>query len=592
MAVTRAKQTRRRGVALVGGMLVLLMILTILLLGALANGGTNDEAGGVAGHSDNVMWSGRRRAYALAAQSLSESGVRLLLEWLNNGSAINSVLQAGPPSLAGSPFYGATQVGNYDEITTSFGGSTGKIRVRLYPYSKNATNNRRLFVAESIGEYMGISQVIRTVITEKTFARYAMFCDTCPVNWWVQENTFFNGPVHINGSNSTGTGVDSAAAMNILWKAASTQKIFAFNGSDSFTTSMSSSQLKWNKETAGTLSTPSGGQWANIIGTGAAPQASKPRVKMPSQSGKQYTAALAGTGEPATIGVKIPASGGQTTGGIFIKGDVTNMNLTASGPNNTVQTITIRQLDGATEVRTTVTINPNTNTTTIQRDTRPSAGGAWAIGSATSVNGTTNGVIYGSGDIDGLNGTIANNVMSGVDVVKTNDLSIVTDATKSMKINGGLVYANLVSDATDPTNPKSNASAATNTSGTLGLVSRRVTVREFGEGGSTPLTDMSLHATVFAYDTFDAANPRNTTDPVTGIVTPGRATGNFKLLGGYIAKNNGTFGQVDANSNLLAGFRMNRNYDQRAADNPPPFFPSEENSFQVTSFQRVGTPIQ
>mgnify|MGYP001549604550 FL=1 len=94
-----------------------------------------------------------------------------------------------------------------------------------------------------------------------------------------------------------------------------------------------------------------------------------------------------------------------------------------------------------------------------------------------------------------------------------------------------------------------------------------------------------------AYDTFDAENPRATTD-ANGNTVAGRAAGNFKLLGGYIAKNNGTFGQVDANSNLLAGFRVNRNYDQRAADNPPPFFPSEENSFQVTSFQRVGSTLQ
>jgi hypothetical protein len=207
------------------------------------------------------------------------------------------------------------------------------------------------------------------------------------------------------------------------------------------------------------------------------------------------------------------------------------------------------------------------------------------------VNGTTNGVIYSTGNINGLSGVVANNVMSGVDVTNSNDLNIVTDSAMAMQLDGGIVYANLAGDVSDPNNPKSTASAANVTSGTLGLVSRTVQVKQFTPAGA-PLTDMSVHATVMAYDTFEAINPRNVTDPVTGVVTPGRAAGNFKLLGGYIAKNNGTFGQVDSNSNLLAGFRMNRNYDERAANNPPPFFPSEENSFQVTSFQRVGATLQ
>jgi hypothetical protein len=573
--------------AMAGMMMVLMMVLTITLLGSIAHLGSS----GLVGHSDNVLRSGRQRANALVAQSLAESGIRLTVEWLNNGNAISNSLVAGPPNATGTSFYGANQVNAWDKLCLNIGGATGTMSMRLYPYTKNATNNRRIFVAEAIGEYLGVKQVVRTVITEKTFARYAFFSDTCPVNWWVQENTFFNGPVHVNGSNSTGTGVDSAAALNILWKSASTQKIFGFNGSDSFTTSLNSSQIKWNKDAAGTLTTPTGGQWSNIMGTGSAPATGKPRIKMPTQSGKQYVAALAGTGEPSTAtGVKIPTSDGQTTGGIFIKGPVDRIKLSASGTNNTVQGMEIYQTEGTTQTRTIVTINPNTNTTTIQKDTK-SGTAPWVTGAAISMNGTTNGVVYSTGDINSLSGVVANNVMSGTEMVKSNDMTIVTDAAKSMKIDGGVVYANLASNLSDPNNPRSDASAATTESGTLGLVSRNIQIKEFTPTGA-PLTDVSVHATVMAYDTFDAANPRNVTDPVTGVVTPGRAPGNFKLLGGYIAKNNGTFGQVGSDSTLLAGFRVNRNYDQRAADNPPPFFPSEENSFQVTSFQRVGAPLQ
>ena len=566
--------------ALVSTMLVLMMVLTITLLGTVSS--SVNRGGGVAGNADNVAFSARRRANTFVAQSLAESGTRLLVEWLNAGKAINKVMTAGPPSGCGSSFYGATQNGSYDVIALPLGdGSSGNIKVRLYPYAQNATNSRQLFVAEVVGEYMGVSQIDRAVITEKTFARYAMFSDSCPANWWVQDNTKFNGPVHINGINAAGTAVDSTAALSILWKSASTQKIFGYNGADSFTTSMSSSQLKWNKDAAGTLSTPSGAQWNNIMATGAAPVAGKPIVKMPTSSTKQYAAALAGTTEPSTDGVVVPSSSGDAIGGVFIKGDVDRIKLLASGTGSATQVMEITQTNTTTgiQTKTTVTIDPGGDTTTVRSDTKPLASSTWTVGTTSTLSGATNGVIYCTGNINGLSGVVANNTMSGTTVTATNNLSIVTDSAKSIGIDGGIVCADLVSSTTDPDNPKSTASAATTTSGAIGLVSQNIQIKE-KTPSNVNLTDVSVHATCMAYNSFFAENPTT------------RATGNFNLLGGYIVKNNGTFGQVAADSTLIAGLRATRNYDSRAANNPPPFFPSEANAFQLTSFQRVGAPLQ
>ena len=581
MKTTSKTRTRwqARGMALVSTMLVLMMVLTVTLLGTIS---PSIGHGGIAGNADNVAFTSRRRAYTFVAQSLAESGVCLTVEWLNAGKAINKLMDAGPPSDCGSTFYGSTVVSDYDVLSVPMGdGSSGTIKVRLYPYTQNATNSRRLYVAEIVGGYMGTSQIVRVVITEKTFARYAMFSDTCPANWWVQDNTRFNGPVHINGMNAAGTAVDSAALLNILWKSASTTDIFGYNGAGCFTTSLSSSQLKWSKDAAGTYSTPTGTQWDNIMGTGTSPVTSQAIVKMPTSSTKQYAAALASATLPTTNGVIVPSSGGATTGGVFIKGDVDRIKLLASGTGSATQVMEITQTDATTlvQTKTVVTINPGANTTTIRKDTKASGATSWASGTVTSYTGATNGVVYCTGNVNGLSGIVANNTMSGSTVTATNNLSIVTDSTMSMKIDGGIVYADLATNTADPENPKSTASGATTTSGTLGLISKSIQINE-KTPSNVNLTDVSIHATCFAYDSFFSENPTT------------RATGAFNLLGGYIVKNNGTFGQVAADSTLIAGLRATRNYDNRAANNPPPFFPSEDNAFQLTSFQRVGAAIQ
>jgi hypothetical protein len=571
------RKIQRRGMALAGTMGALLMVLAILLLGALA---TASSKGGLTGTGDSALASARKRSDIQVAQNLADCGGRLLLQWLSEGGLISNPLVAKAPSEVGSSFFGAALSGGYNVLTIPQGGAAGNgtIKVRLYPYASNTVQNRRLFMAEFIGEYGSARQIIRMVLMEGSFARYAFFSDRAPTNWWVAGNTKFNGPVHINGLDSAGTAVDPAAQMNILWKWGASNQIFGYNGPGSFTTSLSASQVRWHYDTNGNLWTPpDNATWSNVMATGTAPQFDVPPVKMPTATTKQYDAALGGAPEPGAVGVSVPSSGGSATAGIFIKGDVSKLKLSASGPDNTVQTMDIYQTDGGTQIRTTVTINPGANTTTVA--TQTDSGSGWVAGPSSTLTGVPNGAVYSSGNVNSLSGIVANNVMSGSTVVQSSDFTLATASDKDVKITGGIVYANQVSDASNPDNPLSNAAQADAASGTLGIVSRRVQLAQTDDSGGA-LTDLSVHATMMAFDTIDAEAPST------------RPAGNFKLLGGYIAKNNGTFGVTSGTGTMLSGLRVTRNFDARNVTNPPPFFPNEENAFQLVSYQRPGQPLE
>jgi hypothetical protein len=267
------------------------------------------------------------------------------------------------------------------------------------------------------------------------------------------------------------------------------------------------------------------------------------------------------------------------------------MVLSASGTSKTNQVMTVYQNDGTNSYRTVVTVTPTgatTGTVNVQTYMAPGvpSGGSWTSSTWTSTgtsnySGTTNGVLYVNGNIGlqgspksgGLSGTIADDLMSGGNVVKASSWNIVTDATKSININGNITY-NSMTTTTPP--------AAAAKSGVLGIVSNNVQIIRKDANGNE-LGNISVDATVMAYNTFDVEDPllRNYPTPK-----------NFYLLGGYIAKNPGTFAGIDANGNTLAGFYVNRYYDSRAASTPPPYFPSTSNQYKILSYQRVTSTLQ
>ena len=118
------------------------------------------------------------------------------------------------------------------------------------------------------------------------------------------------------------------------------------------------------------------------------------------------------SGLPTTLGVTVPHSGGNsgpTTGGLYIHGDVQQMNLSVDPGNSTTQIIQVQQTDANNNpYTTTITLNASNNTTSVHVDYMKPNGGSGTYSAATTDNtytGVTNGVVYCDGNVGGQTGT-------------------------------------------------------------------------------------------------------------------------------------------------------------------------------------------
>ncbi len=563
----------RNGMALVAVMTVLMFILAVMLVGVGAGVAPNPRGdSGLATTAGGVVMSGKARIQTIGAVNEAETGIRAALQWLNQQSYPPSSTRAFAPS----NFWGGTQNDNW--TTVNF--DNGSFKVRIYPWSDNAIATQKKYLIESVGMSGGRVQTVRAAAIQQTFARYAFFTDNASDNWWVAGASRFNGPVHINASNGKN--------INILWKnsgVAANNRIFTYNiaGETAFTTSAPS--INWNVNSVPNTQTPSSaGDWNNVATAGStAVRTGVPPVEMPTQSSQQERVALGlDEADPippsGAVGVTVPSSGGATKGGVYISGDVDDMQLSTSGAGNVNQIATITQHDDASgkEIKTTVTMDPVLGTTTLKVEKRNIGATTWGGPTISNYAGATNGVVYCSGNIGGqgtdktggLSGTVADSVVVGGTVIKPSALSIVTAADKNLNIDGNITYKT------------TSGGVASTSTGTLGLVSKHVQIVDKDSAGAS-LSNVTVHATVMAYDTFDVTNPDT------------RPVGGFTLLGGYIAKDNGKFGQFDsANGSIVSGFTKTLNYDPRVASAPPPAFPSTGNQYMVASFQRVQSALQ
>lgn len=602
-----AASHHRSGVAMVGVMVLLFLILAFYLVSLLNQG----RGGDIGSNTKSDLHLTRRRAELIAAQTISEAGVRMSLQWLMQRPSAPTNLSAFAPSDVAS-FFGGSTVSGWTEVAINQGPTSsenasvtavsGKARIRFYPYSSNTTSNRKMFGIESVGEYQGYSYTSRVFVRQNSFARYAYFSDTAPSGWWVAGSTRFQGPVHVNGVDSTGNAVDPSARINILfrlddWTAPYVNDwLFTYPDDGYFTTAMDYSQINWQ------YSYGSGAYfydpnwwspaWEHITAASRPPKTNQPIIKMPTATTDQKNAALGSATEPAPgfTGVFIPTTGTTPSAGIYIGGDVKDLNLgfeAGTSPAHDDQILEIIQANGTGEKRSRIEICLVNNNIELTVYTRSTPSGAWTLISTTNyTGGTTNGTVYINGNIGeqsapfngGVAGYVVANRMSGSTVVKPNAWTIATEGTKTMNIDGGIVYKNLVTDASNPNNLKSSASAATNESGTLGLVAGSYRVPLL-DGGGTPLTYLTIHSVVMAYNTFSVVDSAT------------RAPGQINLLGGFIVKNNSPLGVVQLDGSVTAGFILNRNYDQRIADLPPPAYPVADKSYQIMSFQKVNTTL-
>jgi hypothetical protein len=660
---TIKQKKSQRGMVLAMTMFVLVAMTTIALLGLIANGGSpanqNQGQGGLASHINESQLFGKRRAQLYVAQAFAEDGIRMAMQWLNQNRQPPQNDTAFAPSETTQAnctnFMGSTANGHWNTLTiTNPDGTSGNVMVRMYPFKQNDTSGRKQFIIESVGTVNGVKQVVRATAVQQTFAKYAFFADKILANplgeyslQFTSEANAFKGPVHINGMLPDGSAVNSSAVIKIRWQTATgakpttTTQIFRYNGPNSFTTALADTQIQW-LDMNGTVAPVSG--WNNVIATNAAPKTGsaptliKP-IRLPVSTTTQKDAATNGV-TPNYAGLPEMRAEGMVNGtelkkgGIYVNGNVSNVVLKATGTNATTQIIEITQnWDGAgnvlpwkttatdyTERRATITIDRMANTTMILNEKRTKTAGVfdtWTNSAATqSCTGTSNGVIYFEGNIGdtatkigGLSGAIANNVMVSNAISKDNSLMIVTDQTKTVQINGGIIFANAQDAAKGggtPSNPTGSLGSSlkdpvmvsgtdTCISGLLGIVTKNVLITQTDvAGGNFSYTvggnayvDLSIHAIVMAYETIEAD----------GWST--RPPGTCRLIGGFISAGAKPMGAVSTQTtggvttvNVANGFNVDRNYDARGASSPPPFYPAPAGvSFLMTSMQRVVMPL-
>ena len=564
-------------------------LLTILVAFTVIGFGTMNGINGVA---MGTMRSTQRNFKAATAQNLAESGIYMTFQWLHQIASTQNLAYAGPPSQfapSGSTFYGATTVGGYNVLSFTEP-STGlplTVSVRIYPYQTNLTSFAKAYVVESIGTYQGTQRIVRACFTQRTLAFYGVL-----YNSWANGLYFsaggdiVNGPIHINGVNSSNV-VDPSIRVGIEWKTAGPQ-IFQDPTPESFTTSLPPAGLKWwvYGSSSTERSPATAAEWLAVSAAGQGPITSAPVVAFPSTTAQQLTVALGSLSAiPSGVGVTVPNTSGIANGGILINGDVTDMVLSATGTSNTSQVITLRQNDTSINktVRSTITINPVANTTSIKVEQAPLNTTTFTTISTTDYTGATNNVVYLNGNIGdttaktgGIRGVIAENILDGTGnyVVRYNKLYIVTEGTKNLRVQGSIVHSALITNSSNANNIVSSAITPTYRCGIVGLTANNVPLARYDAGG-TEITNFCFHATVLATNN---CNPEDYSI---------RTGGSFTQIGGFLVKTAQAFSTSSGKG--LGEFHY---YDYRMVNNPPPYFPVANSNYLLTSLQSVSSTIE
>ncbi len=459
----------------------------------------------------------RRIKASTTAFNLAESGIDHTLRWFRD--------QGSPPSQM-SPFnpLGSVQ-------TTS----EGSYWVVAVPDSENPGAVLKKYTIKGFRKSDGITERLELVIRQSSFGKYAYFTDkeTSAVSGgriWFYSGDRIRGPAHSNNKDGS--------EFQINW--GGTDPIF-----EDAVTSVGDfmSYAPSNPKTES--------QFSQIYRAGSRGyELGVDEIPLPPSSDQQKDAAWGPNGAfPGTNGVYLPPNGG-----LYIRGSATmTMHVDGAGRQQ------FRITQGTTV--TTVTVDLVNNITYRQVGTNP----------ATSVPHVGNGVVYCTGNISGLSGTIANNVVNPVtgEVDKRSAYTIATDvnAGRTITLTNSLKHKTRYDPEAGP-NAESNQY-----SGTVGLIGRNVTV------ATGAPTNMEIDAVILA-------GSSTTTDGSFSVedYNTKKPTGTMKVLGGIIQKARGAVGTLSG-GNLATGYSKDYYYDARMADNPPPFFPTT-GGYDRISWQR------
>ncbi|MCC2671964.1 MAG: hypothetical protein K0Q72_4435 [Armatimonadetes bacterium] len=455
------------------------------------------------------------------AFNLAESGAERGVLYLRSQSA--------PPATTSAfdPFGGAITLG------------TGTYQVSIDPDDTNPSVINKRFKVRSVGRSGNRQETVEVYLQLGNFGRYAYFTDyeTSSVSSGVisfKAGDVIDGPAHSNNTSSS--------EFNINWNN-STSSIFK-----EMLTSVDPTIIYAPR------SPGSETEWQRVYGAGSRGfRTGVTRVELPDTTDVQRNAAWgAASGFPSTDGLFV--NGSTPDHGLYIRGDATlSFAVTSQG----WQTITVVQGTNTWVV----TIKLDTNQTVVTKGS-----------STTTYAGTTNGVIYSTGNITSLTGQFADSLMSGSTLVRRNAYTIATDVANGKNIT----VTNNVTYRTPPDRTQAWDAAINLRSAALGLVARNVIV------ASNAPTDLSIHGVVLA-------GGRNTTDGSFYVTnysskTP---TGDLHLLGGVIQKKRGPVGTFNSTAGTLStGYDKDYKYDERMAVNPPPYFPTT-GTYERLSFRRV-----
>jgi hypothetical protein len=448
----------------------------------------------------------KRVKRSTVAFNLAESGIERAIRWLKD--------QASPPAGTANidPFGGSQSMGG------------GTYTVVIKPDAGNAGATLKKYVLTATAVYASHTEKLEVVMRQSSFGKFAYFTDreTSSISGgriWFFAGDRIRGPAHSNN--------DLGSDFQVSWGGAN--PIF-----EDVVTS-AGSLINYAPDAPDTEA-----EFAQIFKAGSRGyQLGVDNIPMPTSSDVQKVAAWgSGSGFPSTNGVYTPPGGG-----VYIRGD-SSVDMTVDASGN--QQFKVTQ----SGVVTTVTIDTINN----RRITQVGSG------TPTYTTGAGSGVLYSTGHIWDLSGTIADNRTAGTPAAVTtrSAYTLATDvnAGKSITVDGPLKHktpSNPALPMTDPANIKA---------GTLGLIGRNVMV----EAGAP--SAMEIDAVIMAGSSSTADGSFFVQDY--SSKTP---TGSLKVLGGIIQKARGPVGTLSGGA-LATGYSKDYYYDGRMADNPPPFFPT------------------
>lgn len=453
----------------------------------------------------------------MLAFNLAESGADRALRWLKN--------QSSPPSGLSSfnPFGGAVDL------------VTGTYNVTITPDSNNLMAVLKKYKIVSRGTVGTQYEQVELTVRQTSFGKYAYFTDqevssVSSSRIWFYGGDRIRGPAHSNSVNSTD--------FQINWSAANSATPI-FEGQ----VTSAGDDINYSPRDPVTES-----EFTKMFRAGSRGyELGVDYIPMPTSTSIQQVAAWGPNGAyPTTTGVYTPAGGG-----IYIRGSSTvTMQVDGSGNQQ------FRVVQGSTT--TIVTFDVANNRT------------GRKVGSAatTYTAGLGSGVVYSTGTITMTAGTIADNRVSNGTITNRNAFTIATDPGVDIEFSGAVRHNTAYNPALTPYD------AANLVPGTLGLVSRNVTVQTGApqnmEIDAVILAGSSTQPGSFSVEDYDSKSP----------------TGTLKVVGGVIQRARGPVGTINGSGNLNTGYAKDYVYDARMADNPPPYFPTT-GTYDKISWRRL-----